>query len=292
MSEFSLIGNPVLPMADGAEIAVFIYGPADGARFEDACSEDDACCEDASCCSGSSAELPIVMLHGNGESHENMQQLIEMVAPERVVIALDSRGHGASKRGRDRLSYERMAEDVQACLAQLNVPRAHIFGFSDGGIVALMLAMSAPELVASETVMGANLSPAGLREDFLEGVRTSLEELGEAEGEASTESAANSVAAAEVEPSGAYSQAELLRLMLDEPHISPYKLAKIACPVAVMIGSDDLVTYEEAYAIAEAIPNSSLTVVKGCGHDLPNEAPERVLQEAASAIEEAEEESK
>lgn len=256
MCEFELLHTPVIEMDDGAQIATFIYGPANGAQ---------------------ASGLPIVMLHGNGESHENMARLIEMAAPERTVIALDSRGHAASSRGTEPLSYERMATDVSRVLEALEVSQVHVFGFSDGGIISLLLAQLEPSRIASMTIMGTNLSPEGLNQGFLDAVADDLAQL-EQEGPATQP---------QEEPSR-YSQAELLRLMLEQPHISPYKLKNITCPVAVMCGTYDLVKLEESYAIAQAIPNSSLTVVKGASHDLPNEAPERVIHEAAVAIEEAE----
>lgn len=256
MSKFNLLHKTVIEMNDGACVATFVYGP-----------ENDA----------GGVSNPVVMLHGNGESHENMARLIEMVAPERVVIAIDSRGHGASTRGTESLSYERLARDVLKVLDELETSKVHVIGFSDGGIVALLLAMQKPERFASLTVLGANLSPAGLRQDFLEAVADDIAEL-------KLEGSAYALEGSETR----YPQVELLSLMLEQPHISPFKLKNISCPVAVMIGSNDLVTYDEAYTIAEAIPNSSLTIVKCAGHDLPNEAPERVIQEAAVAIEEAE----
>lgn len=256
MCEFELLHKPVFKMNDGAALATYVYGP------KDASLESSA---------------PVLMLHGNGESHENMARLIEMVASERTVIAIDSRGHGASTRGSQALSYDLMAQDVLKVLEQLETSKVHVMGFSDGGIIALLLALAEPERFLSLTIMGANLSPAGLNQGFLDAVAEDISEL-KLEG---------SVEALEGSESR-YPQVELLSLMLEQPHISPFKLKNISCPVAVMIGSNDLVTYEEAYTIAEAIPNSSLTIVKGAGHDLPNEAPERVIHEAAVAIDEAE----
>lgn len=256
MSEYSLLHKLVSKMDDGAQIATFVYGPSDARKEEGA---------------------PVVMLHGNGESHENMMRLIEMVAPERRVFAIDSRGHGESTRGTDSLSYERMAQDVCKVLEELETSQVHLIGFSDGGIVALLLGMGEPQVCLSLTIMGANLSPAGLNQDFLESVAQDIAEL---KLEGSCEALEGS--------SARYPQVELLTLMLEQPHLSPFSLKKIQCPVAVMIGDHDLVSYDEAYTIAEAIPNSSFTIVRHASHDLPNEAPERVIHEAAQAIYEGE----
>lgn len=41
--------------------------------------------------------VPLVMLHGNGESHQIFGRLSELMSRHYRVILMDSRGHGASK---------------------------------------------------------------------------------------------------------------------------------------------------------------------------------------------------
>ena len=82
----------------------------------------------------------IVLLHGNGEDHTIFSDLITYLASHYTVIALDSRDHGQSTRT-DQLSYDAMTEDVVALISELALQRPIILGFSDGGIVALLLAI-------------------------------------------------------------------------------------------------------------------------------------------------------
>lgn len=279
MNSPELLKTISVPMDDGAEIAVFIYGPSELAESVDALQfgpNSSKCESEESLSLGVLCDAsPIVMLHGNGESHENMMELIEGAADDQIVVALDSRGHGASKRGRHALSYERMAKDVFAILDYLGLTKVHLMGFSDGGIVALKVALSSLEPLLSMTIMGTNLEPNGLLENFTSKIAAELSLL-----EGST---------LEDEDPDKYSQVELYSLMLNAPHIRPEKLKAIDIPVAVMAGEHDLVRLEETYRIAEALPNCSLTIVEGATHDLPNDAPDRVLEEAAVVVAEGEE---
>ena len=198
-------------MADGASVVAFVYAPvgvvdAPGTPF--AVTRNPA---------------PVVVLHGNGESHEHMAGIIEPLARTRSVIAVDSRGHGASTRGTDPLSYELMAADALEAMSRLGVTQAHVLGFSDGGIVGLLLARDASYRVLSLTAAGANLTPAGLSRDARLGMELRLQELAEGAPEAATRTDGE-------DASGRYGEAELLRLMLEQPHIEPASLAALpAC---------------------------------------------------------------
>ena len=79
-----------------------------------------------------------------------------------LVIAVDSRSQGASTRGTAPLTYELMADDAIEVCARLGVPQVHVLGFSDGGILGLLLARDWGAHVLSLTALGANLTPAGL----------------------------------------------------------------------------------------------------------------------------------
>ena len=143
----------LVPMADGAQIAAFAYVPDAFARAADADLADAA------------AQMPdpVLMLHGNGEEHGIFGQVIDAVcASGRPVVAVDSRAQGKSTRGTAELTYELMADDALAALAALGFGKAHLLGFSDGAIEALIIARDHPELALSLLSIGANLSPDGV----------------------------------------------------------------------------------------------------------------------------------
>ena len=303
-----------VPMADGARVWAFVYAPL-GVRDEP-----------GSPFAVVPAPAPVVVLHGNGESHEHMGEVVERLARERSVIAIDSRGQGASTRGSRELSYELMALDVLEVMSRLGVTEAHVLGFSDGGIVGLLLARDAASRVLSLTALGANLTPEGLTGSALFAMRAELAELegapdvadasalgagavggergaaddavcGAAAGGGERVAAEDAVcgaaagggervaaAGAAVGARGRYTEAELLRLMLEQPAIEASSLAGIRCPVCVMAGDHDLVRAEETSRIADSIPGATLAVVADAGHDLPLEAPAAVARHAAATM--------
>ena len=147
----------LVPMADGAQIAAFAYVPDAFAHTADAELADAA------------AQMPdpVLMLHGNGEEHGIFGQVIDAVcASGRPVVAVDSRAQGKSTRGTAELTYELMADDALAALAALGFGKAHLLGFSDGAIEAIIIARDHPELALSLLSIGANLSPDGVDDSF------------------------------------------------------------------------------------------------------------------------------
>lgn len=242
-------------MADGARVVAFVYAPA-GTSGEPGTPFGVA-----------RTPAPVVVLHGNGEDHEHMLGLIGPLSRKRSVIAIDTRGHGASTRGTAPLDYDLIASDVLEVMSRLGVTQAHVLGFSDGGIVGLLLALNAPHRVLGLVTLGANLTPEGLVPEVAGDMRRGLREL-ESAGQGGPGRGPR------------YTNAELLRLMLEHPHIDAASLAVVRCPTCVMAGEHDLIRYEETHTIAGAITGARQVTVAGAGHDLPLDAPTAVCREA------------
>ena len=177
---------------------------------------------------------PVILLHGNGESHELFEtQIGQLVSAGYTVYAPDSRGHGQSSPVNE-YHYADMAEDVYQFIVKLGLEKPAVYGFSDGGIIALLLEIMHPGTIGILALSGANLSPAGVTPEF------------------TAQFAGND------EP--------LIRLMFTEPDIDPEDLKKFDMPVLVMAGSEDLILPEETNRIAEALPYSELVIVDGEDH--------------------------
>lgn len=249
-------------MADGACIATFVYGSLD------------------------TAPAPVLMLHGNGEEHGIFGPTIDAVVRAGMpVVALDARAQGRSTRGTLPLTYELMAADALAVLDALGVAAAHVLGFSDGGIEGLLLARDHADRVLSLTTLGANLSPEGVIEDDEWDIRGSVA------AHRAWAALADGPAPAQVDlallsptPQEALVTAELLQLMLDEPHIPADSLEAISCPTTIMVGELDCVTVEETTAIHRAIRGARLVVVPDAGHTLPKQTPDLVTAELLATI--------
>lgn len=266
----------LMPMADGAQIAAFAYVPDAFARAADADLADAA------------AQMPdpVLMLHGNGEEHGIFGQVIDAVcASGRPVVAVDSRAQGKSTRGTAELTYELMADDALAALAALGFGKAHLLGFSDGAIEALIIARDHPELALSLLSIGANLSPDGVDDSF-QMERAAQNLLAWADFWEKGDGSRRDVDPGLVRPTPqeARTTAELLHMIVVYPQIDPASLSQITCPTTVMAGEFDEIKREETDLIHVSIPGSRLVIVPGAGHVLPKEAPEDVAREALATI--------
>ena len=118
---------------------------------------------------------PVVLIHGllsSAQMNWTLPGITADVAKHYKVIALDCRGHGQSDKPMDESVYgPAMAEDVVHLLDHLGIPKAHIVGYSMGGMIALKLAVLHPERVESLLICGMGwLKEGGLQQDFWNGI--------------------------------------------------------------------------------------------------------------------------
>ena len=99
--------------------------------------------------------LPLVLLHGSPGSANDFTRLGPLLAQDRLVLAPDMPGFGASSLDVPDYSVEAHAAYVSQWLGELGIDRAHLLGFSMGGGVALSLVGAESEQVASITMVAA-----------------------------------------------------------------------------------------------------------------------------------------
>lgn len=190
---------------------------------------------------------PILLIHGNSESHEKMLPLMEMLKGRYAVYAPDSRDHGQSDKVQA-LHYEDMAEDMAAFIQALHLENPVVIGSSDGGIIGLLLAIRHPGLLGGLISAGANTRPEELRWWF-----TAFAKLGYR---------------ATKDPK--------LQMMLEEPQITPEMLRQITTPTLVLAGQRDILAEKYTRALAGSIPGSTLHILQGEGHGSYIKHPERM----------------
>ena len=105
---------------------------------------------------------PVLLLHGGLGSTLNWGNQVPALTGKHKVVALDSRGHGRSTRSAQPFGYELMASDVLAMMDHLKLDKVSIIGWSDGGIIGLVLAMQHPERVSKLFAYGANYNVSGV----------------------------------------------------------------------------------------------------------------------------------
>ncbi len=184
----------------------------------------------------------LILLHGNGESHEYFVNQIDFFGNKFRVIAVDTRGHGGSPRGCAPFTLAQFAEDLKCFADEMNIKKANILGFSDGGNIALLFALKYPYMVDRLILNGANLYPDGIEPD----VKAWIEE----EYRAAIEN-------------GDKKKEELFSLMVNEPNISEKELASLNVRTLVIAGTRDMIRAEHTRLIARSLPDSELVFIEG-----------------------------
>jgi pimeloyl-ACP methyl ester carboxylesterase len=102
--------------------------------------------------------IPLLLLHGGFNSIHDFQQVIPDLANHFRVIAVDSPGHGRSEQA-DSLSFDLMADYISDMIDMLQLDSVYIIGYSDGGIIALLLAsrQAGEEIISAEQLSGIGI---------------------------------------------------------------------------------------------------------------------------------------
>lgn len=197
---------------------------------------------------------PLLIIHGNGGSISNFLYQIPYFMKQYKVVVADSRAQGRSTDPADSLSYEMMADDLNALLDTLHLDSCYVIGWSDGGINGLLLDIRHPGKVKKLAVTGANLWPDTTAVDaFAYNMAMKL-----------NDSLAKSQPSAEVRQSR-----KLAHLLSYEPHIITRQLKQVRCPTLVIGGDHDVIRPKHTMLIAESIPNSYLWILPNSGHSTP-----------------------
>ena len=93
------------------------------------------------------SEIPLLLIPGAFMATDSMMSWVSAFAGTRTVIVFDQQGHGRTPDTSRAMSYEQFGDDAAALLRALGVERADVMGYSQGGGVALQLAIRHPTLV-------------------------------------------------------------------------------------------------------------------------------------------------
>ena len=198
---------------------------------------------------------PLLIIHGNGGSINNFVYQIPYFAKKYKVIIADSRAQGRSTDTGDSLSYEMMADDYAALLDALKIDSANVIGWSDGGINGLLLAIRHPGKVKKLAVTGANLTPdtSAVNQDVINLIMPSY----------------TAIKNKTSKTPGDKAEWKLLRLLMDEPHISLTALQSIKSPTLVIGGDHDILKPSHTLLIFQNIPRAYLWILPNSGHSTP-----------------------
>ena len=221
------------------------------------------------------AGKPLLALHGAYMTIETMGEIVPSLAQTRQVIAVELQGHGHTADIDRPLSYEQMADDVTALLAEIGIEKADVLGYSMGGGVALQIAVRHPEVVRKLVVASASYTSDGMYPELLAMIPSITPEVfaGSPMEEAYLCTAPN--------PEDFPNLIAKLRQLDMEPYAwPPEDIQGIVAPTLLIIGDSDAIRPEHAVELFRllgggvmgdlaGLPKSQLAVLPGTTHFVP-----------------------
>jgi pimeloyl-ACP methyl ester carboxylesterase len=119
---------------------------------------------------GGSEVVPLLLIPGGFMSTDSMRQWVAAFVARRPVIVFDQQGHGRTADTPRTMSYEQFGDDAAALLHALEIERADVLGYSQGGGVALQLAVRHPQLVSKLVTVSATYRRDGWYPSVLQGI--------------------------------------------------------------------------------------------------------------------------
>lgn len=223
---------------------------------------------------------PLVLLHGGFCSIEAMREFGDILSRRFTVHSPERAGHGRTADHGGPFTYPGMAAETIAYLDAVGLPSAHIVGFSDGGITALLLARDHAERVRSLVAISANVDASGYVPPDHPHVTMPADALERLHREY-----------AELSPDGAEHAADLLGRLLSlweaGPAIPLESLGAIAARSLLVVAEHDEITLDHTEAIAAAIRDATIRIVPGSTHMLVAEQPALVAEHVLAFVDPA-----
>jgi pimeloyl-ACP methyl ester carboxylesterase len=217
-------------------------------------------------------QLPLLLLHGGFLSiATSFAPMLPQLAEQRQVVAVEQQGHGHTADIDRPLTFEQEADDTAAALRYLGIEQVDVYGYSDGGNVALGLAIRHPELVRKVAIAGTNIT----NDVLVPGV---YEFMGEMTPEMLGDELRTMYEAEAPRPEDWPILVEKIKQQVKAlKGWTPEQLQGIAAPTLVIFGDADIVSPEHAVELFRQIPNAHLAVLPMRDHLTLGTRPEWLL---------------
>jgi len=193
---------------------------------------------------GKSQTAPLLLMPGSFQSTDSMKPWVTAFAAKRPVIVFDQQGHGRTADTSRKMSYQQFGDDAAALLRALKVERADVMGYSQGGGVALQLALRHPTLVNKLVSLSAAYRNDGWyrgRSKALEGLNARVFAGSPIEGAFKKHTP---------DPRAFEAYIEKMKMMnINYPDITDAQMRAISAKTMVIVGDADAVNVEHAVAM-------------------------------------------
>ena len=246
----------------------------------------------------SGSGFPLVLIHGLASSMGLWANLDQSQLVGIETISYDLRGHGSSERTQGAHTLTKHVADLKGLLSALSISRAIFAGHSLGGMIALELAASDPELVAGLALLDTTAAfPQETRNLFFElassasfngmtAIADKLIDLSFSPHFIETNPKVIATIRKGMLASDAASIAAAARMVAKVDVHS--RLASVQSPTVVLVGNEDrLAPPQLSQQLASAVKGTQLHVIPESGHALPVEQPQQVTTILAELVQKA-----
>jgi pimeloyl-ACP methyl ester carboxylesterase len=213
-------------------------------------------------------------LHGGFGTVEDFASQTPELAKHFKVVGFERPGHGHTADTAGPFSFDTMATGTVDVIEALKLGATNFVGWSDGAIIALLVAISRPDLVKRFVCVSGLLNTNAQSGEDLNWIRS-----------LTPESFRKSMATLvrrydEISPDGPAHFPVVLektkRLWLNEPNIAKEELAKISAPTMVMAGDREAIPLEHTLELFRSIKGAQLCIIPGTTHFLLSQKPDMV----------------
>ena len=208
------------------------------------------------------AREKVVLLHGGMSQSEGFDGRLAPAVNGFDVYSYDRAGHGRSPDQPGSFHFDFQLAEAIAYLEDVIKEPSHLIGYSDGGIIAMLVAIARPDLVKTITLIGANYHYKGTPVPIA------------AWKPSDAERAKYKEFSPDAPPTLDYKIKKMVKIWRTEPTMNLKHLSKINCPALVIAGDDDVISIKHTNEIYEAISDSRLAIIPGASHLIDKDQPE------------------
>jgi pimeloyl-ACP methyl ester carboxylesterase len=203
-------------------------------------------------------DMPLVLIHGGGSTIEvTFGNILPFFVANNKVIAVELQAHGRTSDRDSPESFEQDADDVAALLKHLNITKANILGFSNGGTTTLQIAIRHPQLVNKIVVIAGSYKRDGFIDGFFDFMpKATIDNMPQPLKDAFLKVTPN--------------QAGLLTMfnkdkqrMIDFKDIGDTDISNIKVPALFIVADKDVITVPHTIAMTKLINGAELIVLPG-----------------------------